>query len=589
MPFDGITIRALAQELNADLFNARIDKIHQPEKDEIILSIRQHLTGTVKLLISANARWARLNISTDKQPNPSKPPTFCMLLRKYLEGGKIKEIKQVDFDRIIHIRIEALDEFRDWKDKLLICEFMGKHSNIILVNPENNLIIDAIKKYGNTVSSYREVLPGKEYVSPPSQNKFNPLLTSYDQFVEAMWNREIKKSLSASLFETYSGLSPFSAQQICRLNGLDPDTEVDECGEFEFTRLYTFINKMLDSISQGSFEPVVYYQGNNPLEYAISEIPWPASDARAVKFPSINLACDNFYSTKLAMVRLDSMKTNLLRNLKVFLDKAYKKRFLQEGDVTKAHQNEVLRVWGELITAYSHLLKKGDTEATLTDFYSGEEISINLDPRYTPIQNAQKYFKTYNKSRRALKHLEKLMTQNQQEIDYLETVAVSIKQAESIQEIEEIIFEMEKQGYIKGNSQARKKLEKSPPRCYHSSDGLEILVGRNNYQNDLLTLKESNKTDLWLHTKDIPGTHVIVRLPKGTNDINQVPDTTLEEAAALAAYYSKANQSDKVAVDYTFRFNVRKPNGARPGMVIYDNYWTIMANPRSDVIDRLVK
>jgi predicted ribosome quality control (RQC) complex YloA/Tae2 family protein len=283
------------------------------------------------------------------------------------------------------------------------------------------------------------------------------------------------------------------------------------------------------------------------------------------------------------------MKTNLLRNLKVFLDKACKKRFLQEGDVVKAHQNEILRVWGELITAYSHQLKKGDTEATLTDFYSGEEITINLDPRYNPIQNAQKYFKTYNKGQRALKHLEKLMAQNQQEIDYLETIAVSIKQADSIQEINEIIFEMEKQGYIKGNSHTRNKLEKSQPRCYHSSDGLEILVGRNNYQNDILTLKESSKNDLWLHTKEIPGTHVIVRLPRGTNDINQVPDATLEEAAALAAYFSKANQSDKVEVDYTFRFNVRKPSGARPGMVIYDNYWTIIANPRSQIIDRLVK
>ncbi|HEX3010637.1 MAG TPA: NFACT RNA binding domain-containing protein, partial [Syntrophomonadaceae bacterium] len=308
-----------------------------------------------------------------------------------------------------------------------------------------------------------------------------------------------------------------------------------------------------------------------------------------VKFPSINLACDNFYSTKLAMVRLDSIKTNLHRSLKVFLDKAYKKRFLQEGDVEKAHQNEILRIWGELITAYSHQLKKGDTEANLIDFYSGKEITINLDPRYTPIQNAQKYFKTYNKGQRALKHLEILIAQNQQEIDYLETIEIGIKQADNIREIAEIVDEMEKQGYLKGNPHTRNKLEKSQPRCYQSSDGLEILVGRNNYQNDMLTLKESNKSDLWLHTKDIPGTHVIVRLPRGTSDINQVPDTTLEEAAALAAYYSKASQSDKVEVDYTFRSNVRKPSGAKPGMVIYDNYWTIIANPRSEVLDKLIK
>ncbi|MGI5920248.1 MAG: Rqc2 family fibronectin-binding protein [Syntrophomonadaceae bacterium] len=588
MPFDGITIRALAQELNKDLLNARIDKIHQPEKDEIVLSIRQHLGGSVKLLISANPRWARLNISSDRRPNPSKPPTFCMLLRKYLEGGKIKEIKQIGFDRIIHIRIEALDDFRDWKDKILICEFMGKHSNIILVNPENNLIIDAIKKYSHAVSTYREVLPGKEYVSPPAQNKINPLSANYDQFAAAMWNRG-KKSLATAFFEVYSGISPYSAQLICHANGLDPQVPVDECGEYEFSKLFTYTGNLLEDITRGHFKATVFYQRNKPLEYTLIDIPNTSPGVRAIETSSINQACDDFYTAKLAIVRLESMKTNLTRNLRGFLDKAYKKKFLQEGDLQKAHDNEVYRYWGELITAYAHQLKKGDKTAVLTDFYSDQEVTIELDPRYNPIQNAQKYFKIYNKSQRSLSHLKKRMAENQQEIDYLETLAVQIQQAESLRDITEITNEMEAQGYIKSNSHTRTKIEKSQPRRFESSDGLEILVGRNNYQNDQLTLKDSSKNDLWLHAKDIPGTHVIVRLPRGTADINQVPDTTLEEAAALAAYYSKANQSDKVAVDYTFRFNVRKPAGARPGMVIYDNHWTIMANPRAEFIDRLVE
>lgn len=588
MPFDGITIKALARELTADLIDTRIDKIHQPEKDELIFSIRQHRLGTVKLLISANPRWARLHITGDRPVNPSKPPSFCMLLRKYLEGGKIKEIKQIDFERIIHIRIEALDDFREWKEKLLICEFMGRHSNIILVNPENNLIIDAIKKFGSDLNSYREVLPGKTYITPPSQNKLNPLICSYEEFAARMLNQEPNRTLSDSLFNVLSGISPYASKEICRINGLEPEAPIDECGEFELSKTFFGVRAILTDIEHDNNHPVVSFLDSNPVEYS-SFLPAIHPPTAIMEYPSMNLACDRYYSAKLTAVRLESMKTNLIRNLRFYLDKAHKKKFLQEGDWAQAHENELYKVWGELITAYSHQLRKGDTETILTDFYTNQEINIKLDPRYTPIQNAQKYFKIYNKSQRAIKHLQGLMARNQEEINYLETVVVEIQQAESPQEISEIIAELAKEGYIKEHAQSKLKPVRSKPRRFISSDGLEIMVGRNNYQNDTLTLKESDRSDLWLHTKDIPGTHVIVRLPRSNKNINEVPDATLEEAAALAAYYSKAGQSDKVPVDYTFRFNVHKPSGAKPGMVIYDNYWTILANPQSAVLDRLVK
>lgn len=582
MPFDGLTIKPLTVELNSTLQNGRIDKIYQPEKDEIVLSIHQPRAGNVKLLISANARWARMHINTAQKPNPITPPSFCMLLRKHLEGGKIKEIKQIEFERIVHIRIEALDDFREWKDKLLICEFMGRHSNIILLNPESNTIIDAIKKYGSDVSSYREVLPGKEYRTPPGQDKFNPETTEFENFVQLMWQQKEDTNLASSLFNIFSGISPFSAKEICNLAGIEPDMPVDQCGEFEFSLVYQKFKKLLDDSAKGIITPVVLYSSNQPKEFAPYMFTLPESRVRT--FASINEACNSYYKDKLDLVRLDSMKVNLTRNIRSYLDKAYRKVFLQEGDLKTAEENEKYKLWGELLTAYGHQFKKGDTRVILDDYYSGNKITLNLDPRYSPMQNAQKYYKKYNKSRKAIKHLANLMAETREEIAYLESVLVSVDQSESPGQIDEIIEELGKAGYVKvrsNRSKTTKTNQKSEPRKFRSSDNLEIIVGRNNRQNDIITLKLANKNDLWLHAKDIPGTHVVVKLPDSIKSIQDVPDKTLEEAAALAAYFSKAKSSAKVPVDYTFKTNVRKPGGAKPGMVIYDNYWTIIVNPLS--------
>ncbi len=589
MPFDGLTIRALTLELDKELNNARIDKIHQPEKDELALAIRQQKSGNLKLLISANARWSRMHLSTEKKPNPTQPSSFCMLLRKYLEGGKIKEIKQLGMERIVHIRIEALDDFKEWNDKLLICEFMGRHSNIILINPENGLILDAIKKFSSDVNSSRDILPGKEYVSPPGQGKLEPGADEWNDFTQAMWQQDEEIGLAKALFNVYTGISPFSARQICLSSGLDPDLAVGQSGELELSKIYYAVRELLHNIDQGNFSPVLQYDKNQlPLEFS-PFAPVDESNLVYQDYPSMNEACDHFFTDKMGRMRLDSLKTSLSRKIKEHLDKFYKKKFLQEGDLTKAYENDVYKNWGELLTAYAHLYKKGDPVAILEDFNSGEEITLTLDPRYTPIQNAQKYFKVYNKSRGARKHLQVLMAQNQQEIDYLESVLVAVQQAEDAAGIAEIIEELEKEAYLKANSKKGKKQEeRSQPRRFISSDGLPITVGRNNRQNDWLTLKESDRNDLWLHTKEIPGTHVIISLPGTVKSIHDVPDRSLEEAATLAAYYSKASQSEKVPVDYTFRSNVKKPGGAKPGMVIYENYWTIMVNPCSPLVGQLL-
>lgn len=587
MPFDGLTIKAITKELQKDLIGGRIDKIYQPEKDEISIMVRQPKVANMKLLVSANARWARIHTSSLKSINPPTPPTFCMVLRKYLEGGKITNIEQIDFERIVHIHIEALDDFREWKPKILVCEFMGKHSNIILINPENNMIIDAIKKYGSETSSYREVLPGYEYITPPSQNKLNIINTDFETFTEYMWQQG-NLTLASAIFQVLSGISPFSAEHICRLTGINPETSVEECGEFELITVFNYIKNLIEDIDKGNVSGQIMYKKNVPVDYA----PFPLahiSDVKLKTFNNINDTCDVFYSAKLSLAKLDSQKINLSRHIKDYLDKAYRKQYHLESDQSKAVNNDILRVQGEIITANAYKLKKGDTEVDLENFYTGETIKISLDPRYTPIQNAQRFFKIYNKSRTALIHLEQLLAKNQQEIDYLESVLVAVKDAHTLDEIEEIIEELEKEGYKKTKSARKKELTRSMPRKFISSDNLEILVGKNNRQNDILTLKEASKNDLWLHTKDIPGTHVIVKLPEKISSIHEFPDKTLEEAAGLAAYYSKGQNSDKVPVDYTFRINVRKPSGAKPGMVIYENYWTIMANPQSKRILELVE
>lgn len=582
MPFDGLTIRAVTDELHQNLLNARIDKIFQPEKDELVFLIRQPATGANhRLLISANANWARIHLDSNKKPNPVSPPSFCMLLRKYLEGGKILAVEQIGFERIVHITIEALDDFRDWKEKVLICEFMGRHSNIILIDPVQGVILDAIKRFGSDVNSFREILPGKPYIKPPEQDKLDPLTAPEEGFSTRVWSLGKNRPLGSALFDIFTGISPASSRDICFASGLDPAMPAEESGAYEHNTLFHYLQQYLEELTAGRIEPTLIYKQGQLADYSPFHFtPEGVRDGQL----TMNQVCDVFYHTKWQSMRLETFRSNYQRRVNDLLSKAQKKRFFQEGDLSNALKNEKYRVWGELLTAYAHDFKKGDREAILNNFYTGMPETIALDVRYTPIQNAQKYFKIYNKSRRAIVKLDDLLAKNAEEIDYLDTVLLSISLAESLSELEEIVDELEKGSYIRSKAGKTKPKEMSLPRSFTSSDGLTILVGRNNRQNDLLTLKQADRDDLWFHTKDVPGSHVIVRLDQKTKSIHDVPDKTIEEAAALAAYYSKARLSNKVPVDYTFRFNVKKPGGAKPGRVIYDNYWTIMADPQDQNI-----
>jgi len=570
MPLDGLFIRTLIQNLDQDLRDARIDKIHQPEKLDLVFNLRKR-NGNSRLLLSANARWARFYLTNYRAENPASPPAFCMYLRKHLEGARIIGLSQPGWDRIVHIRILALNEFRDWSERLLIGEFMGRHSNIILVDPNTGNIMDAIKRYGSDVSSYREVIPGRPYISPPAQNKLLPEAVT-PELLWSKWCQEaLDQQVSKSLFTAVEGLSPSSAAYICGQAGVNPFTTVEECGEYELNQIYRALKTVIDTILAGENQPSLDRE-RPPKDFWLL----PMEDEwRPV--PDANTAVDEYFSARLAATRLESFKVNINRNLTGYLNKLYRKRLAQEQDLAETQKKEHLRVWGELLTAYAHQVPPRATLVQLTDFYSGEPVDIELQPHLNAIQNAQKYFKSYSKARVARDHLQTFLAQTITEISYLESVQVALERAETVDEAEEVIDELIEQGYMKENRKKKRQRVQAEPsfRQFTSSEGLTILVGRNNRQNDLLTLRKAAAEDLWLHTKEIPGTHVILRLNSGDGDINHVPDQSLTEAALLAAHYSKARESGKVAVDYTFKSQVKKPRGARPGMVIYENYWTI--------------
>ncbi|NSW82256.1 MAG: fibronectin/fibrinogen-binding protein [Syntrophothermus sp.] len=592
MPFDGLTIAALCEELNPFLQGCRIDKILQPEKDEIVLSLRKP-KGSKRLVISANPGWSRLHLTDERKENPATPFAFCMLLRKHLDGARVKEIVQVDSERVVNIRCEALNDFLEWKEKVLVCEFTGKHTNIILMDPETNLITDALKRFGPDSNSYREILPGHPYVPPPAQGKLEAENATYEEFAARLWETG-DSSLNRGMFRVCAGISQFTARYICHRSGLDPDLPTDECGELELSKLFLTWRSLWEHAKNSRVNPTVLTGPRGVLEFSpFSLLPMASQEAgeEVLTFASVNQAVDYYFYHKLSQLRAYSYKTNLLRTLKAHLEKAYRKALLQEGDLVQAEKTFPYRTWGELLTAYGHQIEKGQTEVELIDFYTGESVTVELLPHLTPIENAQRYFKLYAKGKAAALHAEKRLRETRQEIAYLESAQFALEQAETMDEIEEIAEELDREGYINKDRKrkARVKEERLQPRMFPSSDGYKILVGRNNLQNEQLTLKASGHNDLWLHAKDVPGSHVIVRLSKNIQSIHEVPDHTLEEAALLAAYFSKSRESDKVAVDYTFRNNVKKPKGSKPGMVVYDNYWTLYVNLKDPRLESLLR
>lgn len=582
MALDGITTSAIVSELKAALLGGRIDKIHQPLADEIRMSIRGLGSGAKKIIISANSAHPRIHLTESSRENPMAAPLFCMVMRKHIAGGKIIDIVQPNFERIIILRIESANEMGDITTKNLILEIMGKHSNLILTD-ETGKILDSIKRVTHEKSSVREVLPGKEYVFPPSQDKKNPLLAEQADFLFSLHLQEGRR-LQEFLYQTYTGISPVMAGEICTRAGLDASDSCQETTLENSERLFAAFEKTMQEVKAEDYYPAIYYQKENQKEnnrivdFAVLKMQ-QFQGLAAKPFPSVSALLEGFYQERDNAAHIRQKAQDMRKLVTNHIERCVKKKEIQLKTRRETKGMDLWKKKGELLTANIYAVPQGVTTFKTIDYYeeSMPEIEIAIDPAKTPAENAQKYFAKYNKAKRTLAALEIQEKQNNEELAYLESVLNALENAKEDADLSEIRTELAESGFIR--RQAQKKGQPKPKRAkplrYISSDGYEILVGKSNLQNDELTLRTAEQTDLWMHTKDIPGSHVIIR----TNGQSELPEATMEEAANLAAFYSKAKNSSMVPVDYTQRKNIKKPNGAKPGMVIYLTNKTIYITP----------
>lgn len=576
MPFDGFVLAAVTAELKDKIVSGRIIKIYQPQPNLIILRIRKE-KDNLQLLISAHPVTGRIYLSQITRENPIQAPLFCMVLRKHLEGGRITGIEQDSLERVLKIRVEAIDEIGDRSEKFLIVEIMGKHSNIILVNPKQNEILDGIRRFTHLVSRHREVLPGRPYLSPPAQNKENPLEIDEDSFRSRLLNIPLSTKLSNALVKNFSGFSPLLAREVIARTQLPENTTIDSMGDYDFIRCWQAFQEIIDGVKSGFYQPTVAGNERELWDFSCISL-FQYDPSHLQKFSTMSQALDYFYSQREQQELFSSRQRELEKVVKQEIDRLAKKLALQEDKKAETDNGETFRVYGELITAYMYLLKKGMHKAELENFdQAGTKLEVPLDPRLTPVENAQVYFKKYNKAKTAKVLVEEQIKKGRSEMAYLESVLSSLEQAVDLADLNEVRTELAETGYLKAKNQPRKKSAEpvSPPLSFVSPDGYTILVGKNNKQNDRLTLKTAGKDDMWLHTKNIPGSHVIIRKKPGTD----IPYTTIETAAKLAAFYSKARYSSQVPVDYTPVRQVKKPAGAKPGMVIYFEQKTIYVTP----------
>lgn len=577
MAMDGVSVAALVNELNNELCGSRVDKIQQTEADELLISFYGGAGGGKKLRLTSNSQVARVCFTDDRKKSPEAAPLFCMLLRKHLGGAKFSKAVQPDFERIIKLVFDGVNEFGDSCEKYLIAELMGRHSNIILVD-EAGKIIDAIKHIDFSVSSVRQVLPGLNYEFPPSQGKLNPLTTSLNEIVEVLkvsTDRADKAVMSA-----FSGVSPLVAREIVYRAFKTTEIYMEELDYSKILDLAACCFEVFKSVHDGEFNPcyLVRRDTEKPFEFAALKIRQYEDSADVVVRSSMSEAAENFYRERDAHERLAHKSARLVKIVSNNIDRCAKKLINQKADLADTENMEKYKRYAELITANLYAMSDNATEAVVVDYYDPEmsEITIKLDGRVSPAVNAQKYFKKYNKAKTARDELTKQIKIASAELDYLESVEEELKKAETEADLAEIGDELFEQGYIRRPKDAkRKKKETQKPMEFETPDGFRVLVGKNNKQNDLLTLKLAKNSDMWFHTKDIHGSHVVLCYEHG----REFTDDAILYAARLAAKYSKGAESSQVPVDYTLVKYVKKPSGAAPGMVIYTDQKTIYITP----------
>lgn len=587
MAFDGIVVSAVIDELKEKILNSKIDKIYQPEKDEIIIQVH-NLGKNYKLLASASSTNPRLYLTEYSKSNPNNPPMFCMLLRKHLQGGIIVDINQHGLDRTIILDIQAYDEMGEITVKQLIVEIMGKHSNIILIDKTSEIIIDSVKRVPLDISRIRQVLPGLKYEYPPMGDKSDTLKTDRNQFLNKLHEANKNLAVYKFLYTNFIGLSPLISREICFLANIDSDTYVASLSEQDIENLYTNFKIIVDKVKENDFVPNII---KNSINYEVFDFHALEINQYTNMIKDFNSSMskilDEYYYKKDLLDRIGQKSISIKKSIQTKLERSLNKLSRQKEELFEAKEREIFKIYGDLISANIHRIKKGFDNIELENFYSEnlEKLIVPLDPKLSASENAQRNYKKYAKLKNAYKLLEEQIPQTEEEVHYLENILVSIENCTELQELEEIKEELISEGYIKGTFKNKKKnINKtaSKPHHYVSTDGYHIYVGKNNKQNDFLTLKLSAKDDIWLHTKNIPGSHVII---KTENRI--VPEKTLYEASCLAAFNSKARQSQNVPVDYTERKYVKKPKGSKPGMVIYENNNTIYVTPKREEVEKI--
>lgn len=586
MSLDGIVTRAIIQELNNTLLGGRIDKIYQHERDEILINVYNKGKNN-RLLISASSNNPRIHLTNYGKTNPSSPPMFCMLLRKHLSGGIILNIEQLYLDRVIFIDISSLDELGQPSEKRLVIEIMGKYSNIILIDKASTKIIDSIKRVTLDMSRVRQVLPGIKYEYPQLNNKINPLVLDKYGFNKLLDEDRENKQIFKFFYTNYIGLSPLIGREICFLSNVDIDRPIGSLSLEEKNSLYNSLEAIVNNIKNNQFNPLLIknnYKGNYICFYALDINQFGNENKRFLS--SISEVLDNYYLKNDTMDRVLQKSQSIRKSVQTKLERSLNKLSKQKQELLDSQDRDKYKIYADLISSNLYRINRGSSEVYLENFYSEnmEKIIVPLDKRYSPADNAQRYYKRYSKLKNANLLLLEQIPETEEEIEYLENVLNSIDHCTEVVELDEIKEELVKEGYIKGNIKKKKKEKQSKPHHYISSDGFHIYVGKNNKQNDFLTLRFAQKEDLWFHVQKMPGSHVILKTQN-----KEIPQNTLKEASILAAYYSKGKQSTNVAVDYTEKKNVKKPKNARTGMVIYEDFNTIFVTPHREDVENIKK
>ena len=590
MALDGALLRQIKHELEGCLIGSRVDKIHQFSREEMVFVLRLREPAadgarSAKLYLSAGADSPRLHLTSSSFENPKSPPMFCMLMRKHLGSAKLLEIRQVGLDRILHLIFETRNEMGDLIELTVAIEIMGRHSNIILID-ENGRVIDSIKRIDDTMSSVRPILPGVRYTLPPAQDKLD-LITSTPEQIEQRLIEGKDTPLSKALLAAVQGVSPIVCREVANYVFVGDDRVISEMTPDHFDRLRFFLSRVILMARDYTGTPTsVIDSRKKPMDFSFLDIHQYGGSMFTRTYDSYSQLLDDFYTQRDNIQRIRHRSSDLLKVLANTADRIARKLSLQQKELADCSDRETWKIYGDLISANLYSIQKGDRTARLINFYdeAQSEVVIPLDPRKTPAQNAQKYYGEYRKADTAEKKLRELIEEGQQEAVYIDSVFDALTRAQTNDELTAIRAELAEQGYLrkKGSAAKKGKEPKLAPKRYRSDDGFTILVGRNNVQNDQLTLKEARGRDYWFHTKNIPGSHTIV-----VSDGQEVPDSTLHQAAILAAVNSKAAESSQVPVDYTLIKNVKKPRGAKPGMVIYVSYQTAYVTPDLELEKRL--